>query len=92
MGQPGQISIRVTHHDIDIAKNGYSNGKDIDLTTIAHQGVFSLQVEIESGSDSTSTTITYYTSNDGVNFVAGATAIVTAVNVASGLDAHYWWS
>lgn len=87
------ISIRATHQDVDIAKNAYSEGntmhRDIDLSTIAQNGIFSLQVEIESGSDSTSVTITYYTSNDGVNWVAGASAIVTAVDVSSGLDAIY---
>jgi len=86
------ISTRVMFQDVDIAKDGYSEGntqhKDLDLTTIANNGIFSAQVEIESGSDSTSITITWYESNDGVNYIAGGT-IVAAVDVSSGLDAKY---
>lgn len=85
------ISIVTTHEDVDIAKNGNSLSEAIDLTTKAQDGIFSLQVEIESGSDSTSTTFTYQLSNDGVNFVTPGTAsdIATAVDVSSGLDEIY---
>lgn len=77
------------HQDVDIAQNNYKESKPLDLTTKAQNGVFSLQVEIESDSTSTSVTFTYYGSNDGVNFVAGDTAIASAVDVSSGLDKVY---
>lgn len=91
MGRGKSISIIVTHEDVDIAKNGNSESEAIDLTTMAQDGIFSLQVEIESGSDSTSTTFTYSLSNDGVNFVTPGTSsdIATAVDVSSGLDEIY---
>lgn len=93
VGRNQVIYIQVTHQDVDLTQNTYSNGnttdRDVDLSTIARSGIFSLQVEIESASTSTSVTITYYMSNDGVNWVAGASAIVTAVDVSSGLDQIY---
>ena len=48
------ITTVVTHQDVDISQNSYSEGnttkRDVDLSTIAQDGIFSLQVEIESGS------------------------------------------
>lgn len=83
------ISIFITHQDVDIAKNGNKESEAFDLTTKAQNGIFSLQVEIEVGSDSTSTTIIWRESNDGINFVDGTMAIVSALDVSSGLDVIY---
>lgn len=85
------ISIITTHQDVDLTSGGSKTSEAFDLTTKAQDGIFSLQVEIESGSTSTSVTITYLLSNDGVNFIVptGAVDIVTTVDVSSGLDQIY---
>lgn len=94
MSQDQVIHTVVTHQDVDITKNSYSEGntmqRDVDVSTMARNGMFSLQVEIESSSTSTSVTGTWYESNDGVNFVSGGTITsFSAVDVSSGLDAIY---
>lgn len=83
------IYVVTTHEDVDIAQNGNKVSEGIDVSIKARKGFFSLQVEIESGSTSTSVTITYSISNDAINFVTGDTAIVSAIDISSGLDTIY---
>jgi len=89
MARPMVIETRELLKDHDMTQNTYKETNPLDLSTIAQQGIFSLQVEIEAASTSSDVTITYYTSNDGVAWVVGDSDIVTSVDVSSGLDKMY---
>lgn len=86
------ITTIVTHQDVDAAKSTAYLSEAIDLTTIAQRGLFSLQVEIETSTGSTSVSFNAHLSNDGVNYVDednGGVAIAAAVDASGGLDKVY---
>lgn len=81
-----------THEDVDLAHSTASLSEAIDLTTRAQNGIFSLQVEVETSANSTSMTVNAWLSNDGVNFVdedSGGLTIVSAVDPSGSLDKIY---
>lgn len=77
--------------NVAIPQNNYSNSNKNDISNKAQSGMFSIQVIVSDISASTSITITYLLSLNGVNFVtpSNANAIATAIDVSSGLNQIY---
>ena len=74
-----------------ISQNNSDDSDEHDISEIAQSGMFSIQVIISDTSTSTSITITYLLSLDGINFATPTNAvnIATAIDISSGLNQIY---
>ena len=74
-----------------ISQNDSDDSDEHDISEMAQSGMFSIQAVISNTSTSTSITITYLLSLDGINFITPTNAvdIATTVDVSSGLNQIY---